>query len=132
MRFIAKFIATAILAGAAALPAVSAQSMTRVADKPSLSQTSDVTAIRWRRECNRNGNRCRNVWVGPHRYRPGVVVRPRAVIQPRIVIRPGAVVRSGGNRHDRWCLARYRSYNPATNRYLGYDGTYKRCNSPFR
>jgi uncharacterized protein YcfJ len=130
MKTIAKFFATAILAGAAALPSVSAQSMTRMADKPSVTQSSDVTDIRWRRECNRN--RCRNVWTGPHRYRPQVIVRPRAYIQPRVVIRPGVVVRSGYNRHDSWCLSRYRSYNPATNRYLGYDGTYKRCNSPYR
>jgi len=34
--------------------------------------------------------------------------------------------------HVRWCLNRYRSYNPRTNRFLGYDGRYHRCRSPYR
>jgi hypothetical protein len=38
----------------------------------------------------------------------------------------------GGNRHVNWCLSRYRSYNPSTDRYLGFDGRYHRCHSPFR
>ena len=42
--------------------------------------------------------------------------------------RPGA----GWNRHVRWCLNRYRSYSPATNQYLGFDGYYHRCRSPWR
>jgi len=37
-----------------------------------------------------------------------------------------------GNRHVEWCLGRYRSYNPNTDRYLGYDGHYHRCRSPYR
>lgn len=36
------------------------------------------------------------------------------------------------SRHVAWCLGRYRSYNPATDRYLGYDGRYHRCRSPYR
>ncbi len=35
------------------------------------------------------------------------------------------MVRSGGNSHVGWCLSRYRSYNPATNRYLTYGGVYR-------
>ncbi len=33
--------------------------------------------------------------------------------------------------HVEWCLRRYRSYNPATDAYLGYDGYYHRCISPY-
>lgn len=33
--------------------------------------------------------------------------------------------------HERWCLNRYRSYNPRTDMYLGYDGRYHYCNSPY-
>jgi len=36
-----------------------------------------------------------------------------------------------GNAHVEWCLNRYRSYNPNTDTFLGYDGRYHRCNSPF-
>ncbi len=36
------------------------------------------------------------------------------------------------SRHVEWCLGRYRSYNPATDMYLGYDGRYHRCRSPYR
>ena len=34
--------------------------------------------------------------------------------------------------HVRWCLRRYRSYNPSTDTYRGYDGFDHRCNSPYR
>ncbi len=33
--------------------------------------------------------------------------------------------------HVDWCFNRFRSYNAATDRYLGYDGLYHRCNSPY-
>lgn len=36
------------------------------------------------------------------------------------------------NSHVEWCQNRYRSYNPSTDRFLGYDGDYHRCNSPYR
>ena len=37
----------------------------------------------------------------------------------------------GGNAHVRWCLNRYRSYNPATDTFRGYDGLNHRCRSPY-
>jgi len=40
--------------------------------------------------------------------------------------------RYGRRSHVNWCLNRYRSYNPRTNRFLGYDGRYHRCRSPYR
>jgi hypothetical protein len=33
--------------------------------------------------------------------------------------------------HAAWCLARYRSYNIATDTYMGYDGYLHRCVSPY-
>lgn len=33
--------------------------------------------------------------------------------------------------HVRWCLRRYRSYNPRTDTYRGYDGYNHRCISPY-
>lgn len=40
--------------------------------------------------------------------------------------------RGGGHSHVRWCRNRYRSYNPRTDQFLGYDGYYHYCNSPYR
>ncbi len=34
--------------------------------------------------------------------------------------------------HVEWCLRRYRSYNPATDTFRGYDGFDHRCRSPYR
>jgi len=34
-------------------------------------------------------------------------------------------------RHVQWCLNHYRSYNPRTNLFIGYDGRYHPCRSPF-
>lgn len=41
-------------------------------------------------------------------------------------------VRRGSGSHVNWCLSRYRSYNPATNRFLSYSGAYRVCYSPYR
>lgn len=38
----------------------------------------------------------------------------------------------GGGSHVSWCMSRYRSYNPATNRFLSYGGAYRVCYSPYR
>lgn len=37
----------------------------------------------------------------------------------------------GASAHVEWCLNRYRSYDPRTNTYMGYDGRRHSCNSPF-
>ena len=37
----------------------------------------------------------------------------------------------GGNAHVQWCLSRYRSYDPRTDTYLGYDGYRHRCRAPY-
>lgn len=33
--------------------------------------------------------------------------------------------------HIEWCLDRYRSYNPATNTFIGYDGYQHVCRGPY-
>src|SRR5690606_6387443 len=58
----------------------------------------------------------------PPRYRPPSYRPPPP---PPPIYRPPPVYRpmpSQWSRHVRWCLNRYRSYNPETDRYLGYDG----------
>lgn len=39
--------------------------------------------------------------------------------------------RSWTEAHIEWCLARYRSYNPATNTFTGYDGLQHECRGPY-
>ena len=114
MKTITNLIAASLLAVATIVPATVAESAPISAPRPAVEGQSDITNAYWRRVCNYR--RCRRVWVEP-RY-----VRPRYV-------RPRAAVRGG---HVRWCLNRYRSYNPATDSYRGYDGRYHRCHSPFR
>ena len=36
----------------------------------------------------------------------------------------------GAHGHVAWCEAHYRSYNPSTNLFLGYDGNYHLCRGP--
>jgi hypothetical protein len=74
---------------------------------------------------------------------PAIYHRPRAAgvpqpplyrAQPQLVRPlPPAAVRSpaGGNQHLEWCLGRYRSYNPTTNRYRTYRGASQICRSPY-
>ena len=136
MRAIPRLFACVVLAASTVAPPMLAEAMpmpTPPVQKSTLQQTSpDLTDVRWRKRCNRN--RCRRVWVPRRHYRPRAVIRPRVVIRPRAVIRPRVVIRDRArlSRHDRWCMNRYQSYNPSTNRYLTYSGNYRRCNSPYR
>lgn len=51
---------------------------------------------------------------------------PPPYYAPRTVYRAAVT-----SRHQQWCMARYRSYNPASNRFLSYSGVYKLCRSPW-
>lgn len=76
--------------------------------------------------CNRY--RC---WDTRRHYRqPGIYIGPGGVWvnPPR---RQAPRYYRSYSRHVRWCLNRYRSYNPETDRYRGYDGRYHRCYSPY-
>jgi hypothetical protein len=53
--------------------------------------------------------------------------------QPRVYYRPRVQYQRsyGLSRHDRWCLNRYRSYDPASNTFQPYHGPRRYCNSPY-
>jgi hypothetical protein len=62
-------------------------------------------------------------WLPPAPY--PYLDAPLAVYAPNYYLNgPGA------SAHVEWCQSRYRSYNPDTNMYLGYDGNYHRCHGP--
>ena len=71
----------------------------------------------------------------PPYYRPLPPPPPyyRPPPPPRYYRRPPPPPVYGGYppAHIQWCLNRYRTYNPATNLYLGFDGRYHVCRSPF-
>jgi hypothetical protein len=96
------FVSAVILAGAArSLPAVSVAAPSRVSAAPVAVSPGLAPA--------------------PYPYMDA----PPAVYAPNYYLNgPGA------SAHIEWCLARYQSYNPDTNMYLGYDGNYHRCRGP--
>ena len=78
---------------------------------------------------------------------PAIIVRPRVerriYVEPppprvdrRIYVDPApdySAPRRGLTRaHVRWCLQRYRSYNPRTDLYMVRRNVYRRCLSPYR
>jgi hypothetical protein len=46
-------------------------------------------------------------------------------------VAPAPVVTYGFSSHVAWCQQHYRSYNAATDTFLGYDGHYHYCVSPY-
>src|SRR5690349_19996317 len=45
---------------------------------------------------------------------------------------PRAYYAPAGGSHVRWCMNRYRTYDPRSNTFIGYDGERHRCVSPYR
>ena len=45
---------------------------------------------------------------------------------------PRAYYAPVGGSHVRWCMNRYRTYDPRSNTFIGYDGDRHRCRSPYR
>jgi hypothetical protein len=39
---------------------------------------------------------------------------------------------AGGGGHVRYCMSRYRTYDPRSNTFIGYDGDRHQCRSPYR
>jgi hypothetical protein len=71
----------------------------------------------------------------PYGYRPYRPYYRRPNVEVYIAPRPyyrDRYVRRGYSAHVNWCLQRYRSYNPATNRFVSYGGVYRICYSPYR
>ena len=60
---------------------------------------------------------------GFYNYYPGYAYGPAYDIAP---VTPGLVVGLGGG-DVAYCEAHFRSYNPATEMYLGYDGLHHPC-----
>lgn len=120
------------VAGAASIltPMAQAQAVPMAAPNVTVGQQVDVQTVNHRRGHYRPrpyyGHR---PYYGRDRYyRPGFGV----YIAPRRVYRDPYIRRSYGGSHVSWCLSRYRSYNPATNRFLAYGGVYRICRSPYR
>ncbi|SMD18736.1 BA14K family protein [Rhizobium sp. RU36D] len=65
----------------------------------------------------------------PGYYRPPPPPPPPGYYRPRP--QPDYDGPRLSRRHVQWCLQRYRSYNPQTNRYLGNDGYFRECRSPY-
>ena len=113
--------------GAAAMPGTPLQQQTTSPMRSGLVNNGLVQDVRL--VCNRHG-RCWRTH-SRHRRAPGIHIGPGGIyVRPPVYQRPRH--HSGSySRHVRWCLQRYRSYNPATDRYTGYDGRSKRCRSPY-
>ncbi|MGR6432358.1 BA14K family protein [Rhizobium sp. PAMB 3182] len=116
MQKIARIAAGIVMSVAAVAPATPAGAF--VASPPAVAAgggvSGNVQDVRWVCDIYRN---C--YWRGgPRQIRP-LPPPPRPA--------PGGY----WNRHVRWCLDRYRSYNPRTNRFLSYSGDYRVCHSPW-
>jgi len=62
------------------------------------------------------------LWApGYYDYYPGYAYGPYGY-----AVAPGPVIAQGGN-SVAYCEQRFRSYNPATGMYLGFDGQYHPC-----
>lgn len=70
----------------------------------------------------------------PPSYRPSYQPYSRSVTIYRPYDGPyyAPAVRSGYGSHVGWCTNRYRTYNPATDRYHAGGGVYRVCVSPYR
>lgn len=131
MSKIRKIVVAGALAIASIVPLAVAEAMPVTNAPAKAEKASDVQQVRcgrWRCGYRRGYNRGR-YWGPRVRY-----WGPRRVwVAPRVVIRPAPryVVRSGYNRHVRWCMNNYRSYDAGSNTFVTYDGDVRRCRSPF-
>jgi len=60
-------------------------------------------------------------------YDPGYVADPRNVRRPGYAYVPGYDHRTAPVDDDAYCAQRFRSYDPATGTYLGFDGFRHAC-----
>jgi hypothetical protein len=81
-----------------------------------------------RYDSRRHGHRHRQARPGYHHYYGGYYYANPWWIGPSIGFGLSLPMTSA---HVQWCLNRFRSYDPASNTYLGYDGFRHRCNSPY-
>ena len=81
-----------------------------------------------RYEPRRHGNRHRHARSGYRHYHGGYYYASPWWIGPSIGFGLTLPTASG---HVQWCYDRYRSYDAASDSYMGYDGLRHRCNSPY-
>lgn len=129
MSKIRKIVIAGALAVASVVPLTVAEAMPVTNVPAKAEKSTDVQQARWcgRWRCGYRRGYHRGRYWGP-RVRYGY----RRYWGPRVVIAPRVVVRSGYNRHVRWCLNNYRSYDPGSNTFVTYDGDVRRCRSPYR
>jgi hypothetical protein len=136
----------ALIAGAAAISATAALALPASATPaaPTLplvidQQANNIETVAQRRIIRRHydrrfhGPRYR-FRHGNYRYRYGGwwYASPWWYAGPTVglTIAPG-VAYGGSDAHVEWCLDRYRSYDPESDTFLGYDGYRHPCNSPY-
>jgi BA14K-like protein len=133
--------------GAEAMIAPFVQSYRTTVDQTGNSRIQDVAYRRWHgqrgwrhryhggyywRHCYDWGRGCRRYHGGYWYGDPWWVVATPFVVGAALVDRPYYRHRYyGGSRHVRWCLNRYRSYNPRTNTWITYSGDVRVCVSPY-
>jgi len=97
---------------------------------------SEATTVQYRRgdrrearryDRRRHGPRYRDRRRGYTHYRDGYWYR--TPFWSLAIPFAGAVARGGG--HVAWCEDRYRSYDVRRDAFLGYDGLWHRCVSPY-
>jgi hypothetical protein len=85
---------------------------------------------RWDR--HRHGPRYSHRRHGFHHYHRGYWYRtPWWSLSVPLVVPPVVAAPSYGGSHVAYCENKYRSYDRRTDLYLGYDGEYHRCVSPY-
>lgn len=72
-------------------------------------------------------SRPRYYYDDPYYYAP-----PRRYYRPRVYYEPRRYYRSSGSAHVRWCLGRYRTYDPGSDTFQPNYGGRRYCNSPYR
>lgn len=139
------FVIGCVLSAASIITTLApAQAMPLAAAGAKIEHKTDIQTVEWRRHRGYDRHYRSGYGYRPYRhyrpyyggyrpyyrpyYRPGLNV----YIAPRPVYRDRYIRRSYAGSHVNWCVSRYRSYNPATNRFLSYGGVYKVCYSPYR
>ncbi len=77
----------------------------------------------------RHGNRCRTRLGNCRYFHQGYFYQTPWWTLP-LILGNQIQRQNSGNSHVRWCLSRYRSYNPRTDLWLGNSGKHYRCKSP--
>lgn len=122
-------VSTLTSASAATVPGAANSGLPQIADANS--EVKKVHRRRYRHyHRHRHGQRYRRRRHGYRHYHNGWWYAAPWFLAPGIVA-PAPRYRPR-RAHVRWCHNRYRSYNPRTDLFFGYDGRYHRCRSPYR